>query len=178
MIDRAIARKYAHALFSAALAKNEVRACQQGLEEIIRIAGVRPRLAQVLRHPFIGIEEKRVMIRAAMGEFATPLLERFLTMLVRRARLEHLEAIGLEFQEWVDRHQGVEPLRVRTAFALSEAKKKQLQAQLEKWRGTRVRLDIQEDPSLIGGLVIQTRDHVLDQSLKGQLDKLQKQLSA
>jgi F0F1-type ATP synthase delta subunit len=39
-------------------------------------------------------------------------------------------------------------------------------------------MDVQVDSSLIGGLVIQTRDHVLDQSLKGQLKKLQQQLTA
>jgi len=178
MKEIAFARKYAHALFAEAQAKNELRAAQQGLEEFIRVARLRGSLKGILSHPFIAPDEKKRMIRSALGEYATPLLERFVLLLVARRRLDLLFIIALEFQNEVDRFENVQSLHIKTAFAMSEPQQKQLQARLESWLKSKVRMDIQVDPQLIGGLVIQTRDYVLDQSLKGQLTKLQRQLTA
>jgi len=176
--DLVVAQKYAHALFAEAQAKNDLRACQEGLEEFLRVARLRGDLARILSHPFISIDEKRGMIHSALGSRAAPLLERFLLLLVEKHRISLLSAIGQEFQAEVDRFQNVQALKVRTAFPMPETQQKALQAGLEAWLKSKVRMDVQVDASLIGGLVIQTRDHVLDQSLKGQLKKLQQQLTA
>jgi F-type H+-transporting ATPase subunit delta len=176
--DLVVAQKYAHALFAEAQAKNELLASQQGLEEFIRVAGLRGALIQILSHPFISIEEKRRMIHSVLGDRATPLLERFFLLLVEKHRLSLLLAIGQDFQAEVDRFENVQALKVRTAFPMPEAQQEQLKEKLEAWLKSKVRMDVQVDTSLIGGLVIQTRDHVLDQSLKGQLQKLQQQLTA
>jgi F-type H+-transporting ATPase subunit delta len=178
MKDYVIAQKYAHALFSEAQAKNELRACQQGLDEFVRVARLRGSLTKILSHPFIAVDEKKRMIHSALGEYATPLLERFFFLLVSKRRLDLLFVIAQEFQADVDCFQNVQPLRVRTAFPMSDAQQKDLQIKLEAWLKSKVRMDVQVDPQLIGGLVIQTRDHVLDQSLKGQLKRLQQQLVA
>jgi F-type H+-transporting ATPase subunit delta len=174
--DLVVAQKYAHAFFAEAQAKNELRACQQGLDEFIRVAHLRGSLSQILSHPFISIEEKRRMIHSSLGEYATPLLERFLLLLVEKHRLNFLFAIGQAFQAEVDRFQNVQALKVKSAFPLSESQQKDLQTKLETWLKSKVRMEVQVDSSLIGGLLIQTRDHVLDQTLKGQLKKIQQQL--
>ena len=178
MKDIVVARKYAHALFLEAQAKNELRAAQQGLEEFIRVARLRSSLKGILSHPFITVDEKKRMIHATLGEYATPLLERFLQLLVSKRRLDLLYFIALEFQNEVDRFMNVQSLQVKAAFPMTEVQQKELQAKLENWLKSKVRMEIQVDPALIGGLVIQTRDHVLDQSLKGQLEKLKSQLTA
>jgi F-type H+-transporting ATPase subunit delta len=178
MKDIVVAKKYAHALFAEAQAKNELRAAQQGLDEFIRVARLRASLKQILSHPFISVDEKKRMIGSALGEYATPLLERFLYLLVSKRRLDLLFLIALEFQDEADRFLNVQSLRVKTAFALSEPQKVELQQKLETWLKSKVRMDVQVDPQLIGGLIIQTRDYVIDQSLKGQLKKLQQQLVA
>jgi len=113
------------------------------------------------------------MVHSSLGDHATPLLDRFLLLLVEKHRLNLLFAIGQEFQAEVDRFQNVQALKVSSAFPLSESQQKDLQGKLEAWLKSKVRMEVQVDSSLIGGLVIQTRDHVLDQSLKGQLKKLE-----
>jgi len=178
MQDTVAARKYAQSLFSIAQAKNEILACQQGLQEMARVTKLRASLNEVLAHPFIGSDEKKKILHSALGEYATPLLERFFLLLVEKRRISLFPLIAELFQDEVDRFQNVQPLKVRTAFALSEAQRQQLQAKLEGWLKSKVRMDIQMDPQLIGGLTIQTRDQILDQSLRGQLKRLQAQLSA
>src|SRR6185295_4183569 len=102
MKDSVVATKYAHALFAEAQAKNELRAAQQGLEEFIRVSRLRGTLKQILAHPFIHVDEKKRIIHSALGEYATPLLERFLFLLVSKRRLDLLFLMALEFQSEVD----------------------------------------------------------------------------
>ncbi len=178
MKDTVVAIKYAKALFAEAQAKNELRAAQQGLEEFIRVSRLRVSLKQILLHPGISQDEKTKVIHSTLGEYKTPLLERFLSLLVSRRRLDLVFIIALEFQELVDKSLNMQSLKVKTAFPLGEAQQKDLQAKLETWLSSKVRMDVQVDPSLIGGLIIQTRDHVLDQSIKGQLKKIEQELTA
>ena len=178
MKDASVARKYSRALFAEALVKKELLACQQGLEEIVRVTRLRKSLPRVLSHPFIPPAEKRTMTHAALGEYATPLLELFLDVLIQKKRLDLLFLIAEEFQSEVDRHNQVQPLRVRTAYALSEVQQKTLKERLEKWLKTRVRMEVKADPALIGGWVIQTRDCECDVSLRGRLTEMKRILSS
>src|SRR5258708_10443948 len=154
MKEIAVAKKYAHALFAEAQAKNELRAAQQGLDEFIRIARLRVSLKAILTHPFIAPAEKKRMIHAALGEYATPLLERFLQLLVTRRRLDLLFLIALEFQDEVDRFMNVQSLRVKAAFPMLESQQKELQGKLEKGLTSKVRRDVQVDSLLIAWLGI------------------------
>ena len=178
MKDLGVAQKYARALFAQAQVKNELSSCRQGLEEFDRVARWRGSLRAILSHPFVAPDEKKGLIRAVLGASASPLLERFLYLVITKHRLDIIFSITQEFQAEVDRFENVQALNVRTAFPMSEPQRNDLQGKLESWLKSKVRMEIQVDPDLIGGLVIQTRDHVLDQSLKGQLQKLRHQLTA
>lgn len=71
MKESAAARPYAKALFSEAQSKDQILACQQGLEEAVRVIGLRASIRDVLAHPTVSLDDKRQMIRSALGEFAT-----------------------------------------------------------------------------------------------------------
>jgi F-type H+-transporting ATPase subunit delta len=172
MKDSVAAGKYAHALFAEAQSKNEVRACQQGLEEISRIVRSRDSLRRILIHPFITPAEKQKLTHSALGEYHTPLLERFMEMIIRRRRFDLLPLIVDEFQEAVDRSQGVQALKVKVAYPLNDSQQKTLQQKLETWLKSKVRMQVTVEPDLIGGVVVQTRDRELDQSVRTQLKRL------
>jgi F-type H+-transporting ATPase subunit delta len=174
MKDTAAAHKYANALFNQAQTTKQVLACQQGLEEIARVVKASDSLRRILIQPFIAFSEKQKLIHSALGEYATPLLERFLNLLVQKRRFDLLTTIVEDFQAEVDRSQNVQALRVRSAFPMNDSQKKTLQQKLEDWLHSKVRMDLVVDPDLIGGLVVQTRDGVMDQSLRTQLKRLQK----
>jgi F-type H+-transporting ATPase subunit delta len=177
MKDTVTSRKYAKALFAQAQADKQLRACQQGLEEIARVVRARDSLRGVLTQPFIGSLEKQKLIRSAMGEYATPLLERFLNLLVKRRRFDLLPMIIQQFQEEVDRSQNMQTVRVRVAYAMTEGQRKSFQAQLEKWLDSKVRMDVAVDPELIGGVVVQFQDRELNLSLRRQLSRMKDALS-
>jgi F-type H+-transporting ATPase subunit delta len=178
MKDTTAARKYARALFTEALAKNQIQACLQALDQVTRLMRLQTSLSPILSHPFILVEEKKKLIHSLLKEREAPLVEEFLDLLVEKERIPLLAAIAREFQEEVDRHEKVQPLRVRAAFALSEAQRKRLQTRMEAWLSSKVRMELEVDPRLIGGLLIQTRDGQIDQSLRGKLRQMRQQLTS
>ncbi len=173
MKNTSAARKYARALFNHAVEKQALRACQQGLEEVVRLCRLSQGIFKGMSHPFIGASEKRQVLSSVLGEHSTPLLQRFFAMLVERGRFNLVFAIKREFQDLVNRRERLEPVTIQSPFPVSAGEQKAVAQALEKWLGVHVKLTYQHDASLIGGWVVQTRDYVLDQSLKGQLQRLQ-----
>ena len=176
MKDTVAARKYAQALFAQAQNAKQILACEQGLDEFERVTGSRDSLRRVLSHPFIASQEKQNLIHSVLGEYATPLLERFLNLLVQRRRFELFALIVQEFRAAEDASENVRALQVQSAYPMNEAQTRTLKQKLESWLQAKVRMNLVVNPELIGGLVIRTSDQECDQSLRTQLRQLQAQL--
>lgn len=65
---------------------------------------------------------------------------------------------------------------VRSAAPLTEEQRALLKRRLRERFGQEFILRVEIDPSLIGGLVVRVRDHVLDGSVTGRLNALSEQL--
>jgi F-type H+-transporting ATPase subunit delta len=174
--DTVAARKYAKALFLQAQSTNQVLACQQGLDEVERIIGARESLRRILSHPFIVSQEKQKLIHSVLGEYATPLLERFLNLLIQKRRFDLLPVVVQEFRAEVDASQNIRSVAVATAYPMNEAQTHTIKQKLETWLHAKVRMNLVVNPELMGGLVIRTSDQECDQSLRTQLRRLQTQL--
>ena len=65
---------------------------------------------------------------------------------------------------------------VSSAFALTDAQRAELEAELSRLSGKKAKLDYKVDPALIGGVVARVGAKVYDGSLRGQLEKLRAKL--
>jgi F-type H+-transporting ATPase subunit delta len=75
-----------------------------------------------------------------------------------------------------DRQLGVVEARARVARPLDAAGEQKLTAALEGLTGKRVRLQVQQDAALLGGVVVRVGDTVYDGSVRHQLESLREQL--
>ena len=53
-----------------------------------------------------------------------------------------------------------------------------LTQRLEQTTGGRIALDVQVDPSLLGGLIVRVGDRLIDGSVRGRLERLRTRLVA
>jgi F-type H+-transporting ATPase subunit delta len=60
---------------------------------------------------------------------------------------------------------------------LADAQAQKLSEELERLTGKRIVLDRLIDPSLIAGLVTRIGDHVIDGSLRGRFEELERRLN-
>ena len=177
MRDLRVAKAFARALFNAAQEKKQIRACQQGLEQMLQSTHAKLTLKDVFRHPLISLPEKQRLLHSVLGEFSTPLLDSFFVYLFKRHRFGLLPLIAADFQLMVDRSQHVVAVQVSTAFPLAEKRADELKARLEKLFGAGVRKSVQTDPELIGGFIARSDDFIVDESLKGELRRARRRLA-
>jgi F-type H+-transporting ATPase subunit delta len=65
---------------------------------------------------------------------------------------------------------------VKTAFALSDDIKSDLKKKLEEITGKDIEMNIEEDRSLMGGIVVKIGDTLYDGSIKAQLNNIRELL--
>jgi F-type H+-transporting ATPase subunit delta len=96
----------------------------------------------------------------------------FLGVLTTNGRLGILPAILFAFFREMERRHGVVEAKVVSAFPLTESQQKNLIDNLSKSTGKSVRLDLQIDKSLLGGMVVTVGSRMVDDSIKTRLNQL------
>lgn len=96
----------------------------------------------------------------------------FLGVLANNSRLSALSKILVAFFAEMEKRHNVMEAKVVSAFPLSDAQQKTLAETLSKKTGKSIRLDLQLDKSLLGGMVVTVGSRMIDDSLKTRLSQL------
>lgn len=179
MKESPIARRYAKALVElCAEAKNHAVIGKQ-IESFAETWRSSEELQGVMKSPVVSLEDKREILNKlfARNLFA-PTTRNFLFVLLDADRIAHVEEISRAFAHYMD----AVALRVRatvtSAVPMERSDLVRIQAALQRLTGKTVVLDAKVDPSLIGGVVTEIDNVVLDGSLKTQLRSLSERLLA
>ena len=76
----------------------------------------------------------------------------------------------------MDEVENVSRAKVKTAIFLDDATQDRLRQTMEKLTGSTVVMEVEEDPSIIGGIVARVGDLVLDGSVRTQINSLRESL--
>ena len=178
MSARRFARPYAEALLSVAGSPEQAAAVRDELAAVAAAIRDVPALAAMVSNPVLPVPAKRQAIASIASRMGlSPLALRVLQALAGRHRLGRLGEVVATLSEILDRRQGIGVARVATAEALGDAERGDLQRVLEQKVGKRLQLEVTVDPRLLAGFVAQVDSQLFDASLRGQLDRLAKELA-
>ncbi len=166
-----IARPYAEAIFAEAQESDALEAWAKNLALLAKIVSEEA-LARQIATPSVPRERLRDLILDIGGEELLPEARNLVRLLAANKRLALLPEIERLFAALRNRAQGIQPVQIRTAYPLDEEERRRIAEALRKKLSTEIALSVEEDPSLIGGLIIQAGDLVIDASLRGRLEKL------
>jgi F-type H+-transporting ATPase subunit delta len=93
-------------------------------------------------------------------------------LLVRKGRTNLAGDIAAAFRQLVDDESGIAHVYARTAVPIDEAELAALTTRLRDRTGKNVVLETEVDPSLLGGIVIQIGDQLVDASTRARLQAL------
>jgi F-type H+-transporting ATPase subunit delta len=177
MIVGSIARRYAKALFGLALEQGRVEAWSDALVALQGAVDGSPDLQDVLENPVYSKEQRR----AVVGQLAQALrLEgdpaSLLSLLADRNRLGYLSAIVQTFRELTDGQLGRVRAKVTSAAPIDDATANAMALRLAGATNSRVIVEREVDPALLGGVVAQVGSLVFDGSVRTQLEDLRRQL--
>ena len=170
------ARRYAEAAFQVGRSESTLDRWEADLTRLGEAVRV-PELRTVLQHPAIPFGDKERVLRRAVDDVAPGPMNLVLLM-IRRGRPRALEPMLTHFHELVRRERGVVRAVVRTALALDERERAELNARLGALTGRQVDLEELVDPTLIGGLAVRIGDQLYDASVRGRLERLRAKLTA
>ncbi len=135
-------------------------------------------LRNVLLNPAIKLSQRQEVLQdLAKGVLpASITLQNFVSLVLEAGRVSSLEQIAKEFQKLVDSLKKVLALEVTSAYPVAEEERRQVLERLQSEYGTLASVDWLVDTALIGGLSIRSGDRVLDNSVRGSLEKISKSL--
>lgn len=166
-----IARPYAKAAFEYAIEKQALAKWSEMLELAAAIVG-NEEMQALIHNPSIGQSKLASVITEVGGKEFDQSLANFLKVLAANMRLAVVVDVALLFQAMKSAYEKTVDITVTAASQLTADQEKSLITALEKRFQTTVKLESQVDKSLLGGLIIQANDLVIDGSLRGKLARL------
>jgi len=171
---------YAQALINLAKRKGRDLGALAEQAGVIRqaVEHEQARLRRFLEGPQIPTEDKMNLVRKVLGGQADELFVNLFCLLVKRDRSALASGVLEIFADMVASDQGIHYGRVTTAVTLDEAQRRGLQAALERFTARRLRITHAVDPSILGGVVFQYKDLLIDSSVRGRWTELRRRLEA
>lgn len=126
--------------------------------------------------PYFSSQEKTDAI-GTLVEDADERFVRFLELLAERHRMPAIFRIRRELDALWRRENRLLPVSVTSAVELDASLVEGIGSRIEEQTGQRVDLSSRVDPNVLGGLVLQVGNMVLDASVRNRLERLRKQVA-
>jgi len=169
-------RVYAEALFEVGRDKGKLDSLQQQLGEFTDAVDGNRELQVFFFSPYLSSAEKQEGIERAITG-AEPELINFLELLVDKHRMTEIFRIRREFEELWKRENRRIDVTVTSAVELDRAVVEKIGQEVERQTEEKVDLSSRVDSDILGGIVLQVGNMVLDASIRSRLEKLRKSVA-
>lgn len=168
-----VADRYAQALLELALAQKLEGDVASDLKALSAAIKGSFDLRRNLASPLLSKVEASALVKALLTKLkASPLTHNFLQRLVLNQRLGLIALIETQYEKMLYAHRGDVKVEVTLARKLDEKAEAELVSVLKKTVGTKIETKIQEDPSLLGGMIIKIGSKMLDVSAKSRIERM------
>ncbi len=177
MPANAAARRYAEAVFDIGREQGTLDQWAKDLV-FVRETLMEPSLFGIMATPNTPLTEKQQLLNRLFERRVGPLMRNLLDMLLLRGRIALAPQIEEAFDELYLASQGIAYADVTTAVPLSAAEERSVSEQLERIMGKKIRLRTTVDEDVLGGIVAQVGDQLIDGSVATQLRQLRSRIAA
>lgn len=172
-----VASKYAEALIKIAKPQNRLEAQAEELNLMINQLLSNEELMKILQHPSLSLKNKELLLKDVVRLYSlSDDTLNFLLLLLKKGRLKLLDSICLKYQQFVDALQNRCQVEIISAVPLKKSEQEKLISKLSNILQAEIKLKINIDPTILGGLVLHLGDKIIDGSIRRQLFILQKEL--
>ena len=168
-----MAGRYATALFELAVETNSIDPLQADLQAFETMLAASPELMRLVRSPVFGADEQARALDAVLDRASISGIARnFLRVVAANRRLFAVREIIRGYKALVAKHKGEVTADVTVAQPLNDARLDEIRAALRAVTGKDVQVNVDVDPSIIGGLKVKLGSRMVDASLRTKLNSI------
>jgi len=171
MINGSLARRYSQALFEIA-SETSLDTVDNDLRELTKLVEENAEVKSVLLHPHISLSIKKSIMEKILGEDFGEVTRHFFYLLIDRKRENLLPLIQHEFTRLADEARQVVEAKVASAIELSVSQLDNLKKAIKQMTGKDVRILSEVRADLIGGVLVQVGDRVIDGTIAHALKQM------
>ena len=180
MQAEAVAGRYANALFESITDPAERERTLRALTSVADSFQSPTGPKTLILNPFYSTQQREASLLKLIDLLSTehpcpPMTKQFLQLLLRKNRLNTIQAVTTAYSRLLDEAQGRISITISTARPLDEAAQRALRARLEQLLQRPVGVTHQVEPSLLGGARLQFGSQLIDGTIRGQLDRVRRQ---
>ena len=168
-----VSGRYATALFELARDEKSIDPVKADLDRFDALLGDSADLKRLVRSPVFSADTQLKALIAVLDRAGiTGIAANFLKVLTRNRRLFAITDVIRAFRALVAKFKGEASADVTVAERLSDRNLDALKTALKSVTGKDVALNVNVDPSIIGGLVVKLGSRMVDSSLRTKLNSI------
>lgn len=172
----ALARVYAESLFGVAKEKGSLDVVRDQMAQFTEALDGDRDLEVFFFSPYFSSQEKLDGLTKSVDD-ADPEFLNFLELLIEKHRMPAIFRIRREYEDlWKQENKRIE-VTVISAVELDPAVAEEVGAEVERQTGREVELTSRVDERIIGGIVLQVGNMVLDSSIRNNLEKFRQSIA-
>ena len=175
MAQKVSGKRYGQAIFELAQDQGAVEQWGQDMA-LVSEAFEDAEFGALLKHAGVSAEDKRRATETVLGD-TQPMVRNMVNLLVARGLVDAIGEACQEFTELQDRLEGRQRVEVTTAVALEPAEVDRITQFVADLIGREVVVTPRVDEDILGGLVIQIGDRLMDGSARARLNGLRERLN-
>jgi F-type H+-transporting ATPase subunit delta len=175
MPKKANAGRYARAVFEIALETKSLERWQSDLQKIVGAMSNADFLA-AMKSPKIRFDKKSQLLAESLGT-VSPLALNLARLLIVKNGISLIGEIAAEYRHLVDAYHGIQQAKVITAVPVDAKDKEKLAENLGALVGSKIEMESQVDPAILGGVIARVGGKLLDGSTRSKLAALKRELA-
>ena len=176
MAESIVSLTYGTALYEAARELGKEEALLIEVKQLALIVKAYEQFAAFLNSPAIMAKEKQEAVKHIMQDSFSPEMIHFVYVLIDKGRTAEIRKIAKQYIRLYDEERGIAEGKVFSVVQLTPDQIQKFSAEMSRLFRKQIKLENRVDQSLIGGIKIQVGGKMIDQSYKGDLERLRKEL--
>ncbi|MDB4443722.1 ATP synthase F1 subunit delta [bacterium] len=177
MIGSKVSRRYAKALMSLGQEDGNFERYGTDLQEFTEFCKKYKAFKEAIANRVFPVEERKEVLHAVLEKSdISDMVKNFLNLLLDKNRIGAIEGITNHYDKLSDDISNIALAEITAPKPLKKETQDRLEKVLGDFTSKAIRIEVKEDESLIGGVIVKIGDMVLDGSVKAQLDGLKESL--
>jgi F-type H+-transporting ATPase subunit delta len=170
-----IVTNYAFALFTSAVELGVEEKILEQIKQINRVIDADSDIKTIMESPVVTSTDKTKVLESIVGGFEiNAILMQFLLLLIKNSRISFLPKIIHSYNLLLDESKNIKMVKLTSCKVLEVLDKEWIKTYLEKDLGQKVEIEFHQDPSIIGGIIVEYDSIRIDYSILGALNKIKR----